>query len=230
MTVISTKPFQGFGAFFLPGLLEAVKLFFLIELILYLGTANTDQLVLGKMLNYIQSIKEGDHISFEIVFKLWHKKVYAYFFKKTASGDQAKELTQMAFIKLWNFKHTLSEDHPLDLQLFKIAKTTLLDYFRKLANDERNLKLYYHKASEDVVEQDQSFDTKEQLDLVLNLLPPTRKKVFVLNRLHGYSYKEISEQLSISPRTVEKHISLAMKQLHGYSSIPAIIFLIRFFQ
>ncbi|WP_146610902.1 RNA polymerase sigma factor [Pedobacter cryoconitis] len=182
------------------------------------------------MLNYIQNIKKGDHISFEVVFKLCHKKVYAYFFKKTASEDQAKELTQLAFIKLWNFKHTLSEEHPMDLQLFKIAKTTLLDYFRKQANEERNLKLYYHKASEETVEQDQSFETRQQLDLVLNVLPPTRKKVFVLNRLQGYSYKEISEQLSISPRTVEKHISLAMKQLHGYSSIPAIIFLIRFFQ
>lgn len=181
------------------------------------------------MLNYTQNIKEGDHISFEIVFKLWHKKVYAYFFKKTASADQAKELTQMAFIKLWNFRHTLSEEHPLDLQLFKIAKTTLLDYFRKLANEERSLKLFYQKATEDVVAHDQSFETKQQLDLVLNVLPPTRKKVFVLNRLHGYSYKEIAEQLSISPRTVEKHISLAMKQLHGYSSIPALIFLIRFF-
>ncbi|KIO75363.1 hypothetical protein TH53_20990 [Pedobacter lusitanus] len=180
------------------------------------------------MLNYIQNIKEGDHVSFEIVFKLWHKKVYAYFFKKTASEDQATELTQLAFIKLWNFKHTLSEEHPIDLQLFKIAKTTLLDYFRKLANDERNLKLYYHKAAGEVNEQDRSFETRQQLDQVLNVLPPTRKKVFVLNRLHGYSYKEISEQLSISPRTVEKHISLALKQLNSYSSIPAIIFLIRF--
>lgn len=180
------------------------------------------------MLNYIQNIKEGDHISFEIVFKLYHKKVYAYFFKKTASEDQAQELTQLAFIKLWNFKHTLSEDYALDLQLFKIAKTTLLDYFKKLANDDRNLKLYYNKASEEGAEQNQNFENKQQLDVVLNVLPPTRKKVFVLNRLQGYTYKEISEQLSISPRTVEKHISLAMKQLHASASLPAIIFLIRY--
>ncbi|PTS94109.1 hypothetical protein DBR11_24075 [Pedobacter sp. HMWF019] len=63
------------------------------------------------------------------------------------------------------------------------------------------------------------------MELALSVLPPTRKKVFLLSRLHGYSYKEISEQLSISPRTVEKHISLAIKQLSGYSYVPAIIFL-----
>ncbi|WP_158542133.1 RNA polymerase sigma factor [Pedobacter chinensis] len=180
------------------------------------------------MSNYIQNIREGDHISFEIVFKLWHRKVYAYFFKKTASESQAEELTQLAFIKLWRFKHTLTEELPLDVQLFKIAKTTLLDYFKKILNDERNLKVYHQelvKSSEEVAE---LYEAKQQLEVVLNCLPPTRKQVFVLSRLHGYSYKEIAEQLSISPRTVEKHISLAVKQLNGYAYAPALIVLLGF--
>jgi len=177
------------------------------------------------MLNYIHNIKEGDHVSFEIVFTLCHKKVYAYFFKKTASEDIAQELTQLAFIKLWNFKHTLSEEHELDLQLFRIAKTTLLDYFKKLSNDERNLKHYYHNLSEEAVDQNQKFETNQQLEVALSVLPPTRKKVFILSRLQGYSYKEISEQLSISPRTVEKHISLAVKQLDGYAYLPLFLLL-----
>ena len=140
----------------------------------------------------------------------------------------AEELTQLAFIKLWRFKHTLTEDFPLDVQLFKIAKTTLLDYFKKLANDERNLKLYNANLTDKIVEQSLQFDTKKQLEDVLSCLPPTRKQVYVLNRLHGYSYKEIAEQLSISPRTVEKHISLAVKQLNGYAYLPAFIILINF--
>lgn len=177
------------------------------------------------MPNYIRDIKEGDHISFEIVFTLWHKKVYAYFLKKTASEDQAQELTQLAFIKLWNFRQTLSEEYGFDQQLFRIAKTTLLDYFKKLANDERNLKLYHQETAAEKTSHSQVYEARQELEIALSLLPPTRKKVFLLSRLHGYSYKEISEQLSISPRTVEKHISLALKQLSGYSFLPAIIFL-----
>jgi len=180
------------------------------------------------MLNYIQNIKKGDHLAFEMVFKLFHKKLYAYFLKKTASEDMAQELTQLAFIKLWGFKHTLSETIELDLQLFRIAKTTLLDYFKKQANDERNLKLYYNRLSEDAADQNQNFETNQQLEVALSLLPPTRKKVFILNRLQGYSYKEISEQLSISPRTVEKHISLALKQLNGYAYLPMFILVVKY--
>ena len=178
------------------------------------------------MSNYIQNIRQGNHTSFEIVFKLWHKKVYGYFFKKTACDDLAEELTQLAFIKLWRFKHTLTEDFPIDVQLFKIAKTTLLDYFKKLANDERNLKLYSADLTYKIAEQSLQFDINKQLEVVLNCLPPTRKQVFVLNRIHGYSYKEIAEKLSISPRTVEKHISLAIKQLNGYAYLLIFIFLL----
>ncbi|UKT63493.1 RNA polymerase sigma factor [Pedobacter mucosus] len=173
------------------------------------------------MSNYIQNIKEGDHISFEIVFKLWHRKIYAYFLKKTNAENQAEELTQQTFIKLWRFKHTLSEDFTLDVQLFKIAKTTLLDYFKKQINDERNLKNYHLELSDSSHSEVNRYDIKQQLESVLNCLPPTRKQVFVLNRLQGYSYKEIAEQLSISPRTVEKHISLAVKQLNGYAYLLA---------
>ena len=178
------------------------------------------------MSDYIQNIRQGNHTSFEIVFKLWHKKVYGYFLKKTASDDLAEELTQLAFIKLWRFKHTLTEDFPLDVQLFKIAKTTLLDYFKKLANDERNLKIYSADLADKIAEQSLQFDINKQLEVVLNCLPPTRKQVFVLNRVHGYSYKEIAEKLSISPRTVEKHISLAIKQLNGYAYLPIFVFLL----
>ncbi|MFW0714584.1 RNA polymerase sigma factor [Pedobacter sp. N23S346] len=177
------------------------------------------------MSNYIQEIKQGNHLSFEIVFRLYHKKVYAYFFKKTLCQDQAEELTQMAFIKLWRFKHTLTEDFTLDIQLFKIAKTTLLDYFKKAANDEKNLKIYHAERVESIQNVAQSYDNKQQLEVVLDCLPPTRKQVFVLNRLHGYSYKEIAEKLSISPRTVEKHISLAIKQL-GYLYFPLFLLLL----
>lgn len=178
------------------------------------------------MSDYIENIRLGDHTSFEIVFKLWHKKVYGYFFKKTGCDEISQELTQLAFIKLWRFKHTLSDEFPLDAQLFRIARTTLLDHLKKLANDDRNLKLYRVELGDKAAEQSLHFDTKKQLEVVLNCLPPTRKKIFVLSRIQGYSYKEIASQLSISPKTVEKHISLAIKQLNGYAYFPALIFLI----
>lgn len=175
------------------------------------------------MQDYIQNIINDDQWAFEMVFKLSHKKIYAYYVKKTASTELADELTQLAFIKLWRFRHTLAADISLDIQLFRIAKTTLLDHFKKVATEERNLRSYYQDYSPDTTIFPTAYETNEQISAILDRLPPTRRQVFILSRIEGYSYAEIAARLSISPRTVEKHISLALKQLGGYAGATMII-------
>lgn len=175
------------------------------------------------MEDYIHKIIEGDEVAFEIIFRLNHKKVYAYFQKKTASTELADELTQLAFIKIWRFRHTLALDLSLDIQLFRVAKTTLLDHFKKIATEERKIKSFYQDNISSLYTPTSDYETRQQLESVLSCLPPTRKKVFILSRIEGYSYNEIAERLSISPRTVEKHISLALKQLGGYAPAAIIV-------
>lgn len=58
------------------------------------------------------------------------------------------------------------------------------------------------------------------LEQAIEQMAPVRKRVFKLSKVEGYSYKEIAEMLSISPKTVENHISQALKQLRAaFSSI-----------
>lgn len=175
------------------------------------------------MEGYIQNIIQGDEIAFEIVFNLSHKKVYAYFMKKTASTELADELTQLAFIKLWCSRHTLNSGLNLDIQLFRIAKTTLLDHFKKVATERRKLTSFYLDSTAAPLVSSNNYETNQQLETILNQLPPTRRKVFVLSRIDGYTYDEIARLLSISPKTVERHISLAIKQLGGYGGAAVIL-------
>ncbi|WP_177192330.1 RNA polymerase sigma factor [Chitinophaga arvensicola] len=175
------------------------------------------------MQEHIKNIIDDDPVAFETVFKLSHKKIYAYYIKKTASTELADELTQLAFIKLWRFRHTLTADISLDIQLFRIAKTTLLDHFKKVATEERNLRSYYRDHAPDTAVSPVTYEANEQLSAILDRLPPTRRQVFILSRIEGYSYAEIAARLSISPRTVEKHISLALKQLGGYAGATIVI-------
>ena len=57
------------------------------------------------------------------------------------------------------------------------------------------------------------FETEDYFNTAVKSLPPVRKKVFMLNRLQGLSYKEIAQQLSISINTVEDHMSKALRQI-----------------
>src|ERR1700754_3250929 len=69
--------------------------------------------------------------SFTEVFHLYYAKVYHHFLKKTHSPATAREIAQLSFIKLWEFRHTLSEEIPLDIQLFHIASGSFIDYLRR---------------------------------------------------------------------------------------------------
>ena len=170
------------------------------------------------MSEFIGDLKFGNEVAFEKVFRLWHKKVYGYFISKTASTDLADDLTLDVFIKLWRFRRSLSEDHLLEHQLFRIAKSVLLDYFRTESTARRHLSLYSDEM-EGCHTGENQFEIRQQLYALLNKLPPVRKNVFILSKLHGYTYKEIAEQLSISPRTVENHVLLATKHLAKYSTV-----------
>jgi RNA polymerase sigma factor (sigma-70 family) len=56
-------------------------------------------------------------------------------------------------------------------------------------------------------------------------MPAMRRKIFELSRFGGMSYKEIAVELSLSVKTVEHHISRALKQLQHIISILAPLFL-----
>ena len=170
----------------------------------------------------IAEIKSGGEPSFTEVFNQCYTRVYHYFLKKTRSPEYARELVQLTFIKLWQFRHTLSEEHSLDLQLFNIAGTTLIDFLRQQNTQRKMLsQLAVRAAQEEIPAETVSgngFEEDDYLHSLTRTLPPVRKKVFILSRIHGHSYKEIAAQLSISSKTVEDHMVKALRHLRSIAS------------
>ncbi len=160
----------------------------------------------------VLAIKQSSESQFENSYARYHRKVYAYFYQKTNSAYMAEELLQLSFIKLWNFRHTLDESILLEPQLFTIARSCLLDYLRMQANQTRMIESLKTEAIVHA-ETQKEFDSDRHIQGLLNILPPVRKQVFLLSRLEGFSNKEIADKFEVSIRTVEKHISLAIKQL-----------------
>jgi len=170
-------------------------------------------------MDIVAYLQQGDKFVFEQTFFDWHEKVYAYFLLKTKNTSTSEELTQLTFIKLWNYRHTLKLEHSLEIQLFRIARTTLIDDLRLRARQRKMKQELMQTANMEFYNPATEVESHRQIAFALNALPPVRKKVFILKHKHGFSYKEIADRLSISNRTVEKHISLAIKQLKKILSI-----------
>lgn len=174
----------------------------------------------------ITDIKKGDQVAFQAVYDLFHIKLFHYYLKRTRTEEGAKDLTQQAFIKLWQSRHTLSEAHTLDAQLFTIANSVYIDHLRKQATERR----YQYQLEDDLDEQSslvyhahRDYETADYLHAVSEDLPPVRKNVFILKVDKGYSNKEIAEKLSVSIKTVEDHYSKALKHVRSIVMIATFL-------
>lgn len=167
-------------------------------------------------MEYIAELTSGCLQTFQEVYRLYNQKLYAYILKKTNSEYMAEEVVQLTFIRLWEKRRNLSAEYGLSAQIFKMAGTILIDQLRKEAISQKHLS---------IVETERAQPAAPDLDLeileqAIEQMAPVRKKVFKLSKLDGYSYKEIAELLSISPKTVENHMAKALKQLRAaFSSI-----------
>ncbi|MHA4810048.1 RNA polymerase sigma factor [Flavitalea flava] len=166
------------------------------------------------MNDIVTNIKSGDIESFKLIYYQYHKKLYYYVLKHTQSEYLAEETVQMTFIKLWEKREGLTEDLELSPQLFRVAKSTMIDLLRKegkrqdhtaaLANESSDLRFEPEPLKKDEL---------QHVYTIIEGMSPVRKTVFKLSRFNGLPHKEIAQQLSISPKTVENHIGRALRQL-----------------
>lgn len=168
-------------------------------------------------MNIVVAIKEGDEAVFQQVFEQYSARLYSFIFKKTGSDYLSEEAVQETFIKLWHYRATLNETLPISVQLFRIARTTLIDAIRK----QNNLLAAFAKLPQPQVQSltwdKVSYnDLNQQLKQHIAAMPPMRRKVFLLSRVEELSHKEIAALLAISTKTVEKHIAEALKQLRPH--------------
>ncbi|MGJ7029598.1 RNA polymerase sigma factor [Niabella hirudinis] len=161
---------------------------------------------------------------FESVFYQNYDRLYSGFFKKTRSEAIAQELTQLSFIKFWEYRASFTADLPTELQLNRKAKLVYIDWLRKEAH-QRRIAAELSKHS-NAGQTSNSFELTHTLQIALDKLPPIRKKVFTLAYVEGFSYKEIAGDLGISVKTVDAHIQKALKQLRKMLAFYAVLSLI----
>ncbi|MCW1734359.1 RNA polymerase sigma factor [Anaerorudis cellulosivorans] len=157
----------------------------------------------------IRAFKNGDQKAFEKLFERYHKKLYAYLMRLLDSKEDAEEIVQESFIKIWEKREEFIEGYSFDAFLFKIAKNTFLNFTREKVN-RRVFEDHFQLINE--VESGKTDDyvifkeTREIIRLIIEGMPPRRREVFMMRKVEGLSRKEISEKLGISVITVDSQL------------------------
>ena len=157
----------------------------------------------------IRAFKKGDQKAFEKLFNQYHKKLYAYLMRLLGSKEDAEEIVQESFIKIWEKREEFIEGYSFDAFLFTIAKNTFLNFTREKVN-RRVFEDHFQIINE--MESDKTDDyvifkeTREIIRLIIEGMPPRRREVFMMRKVEGLSRKEISEKLGISVITVDSQL------------------------
>jgi RNA polymerase sigma-70 factor (ECF subfamily) len=159
---------------------------------------------------------------FASIFRQHQQSVYRLALRVTKSPQQANDIVQEVFLKLWEHRHSISEIENMDAWLSRVVKNKLTDFLRKAAADGRLRASLWRKIQHRQNDTQQPLEVKESGILVhdaVEQLPDQRKIVYRLNRETGMSYQEIADQLSISKHTVKNQLYLAIRFLQKRLSI-----------
>ncbi|MDB5022891.1 MAG: polymerase sigma-70 factor [Mucilaginibacter sp.] len=157
----------------------------------------------------VKLLKSGDKKAFEQLYHNYKVRIYQNIFKMIKSDEISEELLQDLFVKIWTGRENLDPEKSFRSYLFKIAENLVYDFFRKVA---LNKKLESYLTTLAVSENspvEQYMYYKEGtyfLTKAIEQLPPRRKQVYILCKIEGKSYEEVSRLLGVSISTVNEHI------------------------
>lgn len=164
------------------------------------------------MENLVNSIKSGNELAFSQAYHSSKDKLYGWALNKTHSAYLAQELLQQTYCKLWASRASLNPQLPVEVQIFRIARSLLVDEIRRQIRIKQQYELLPVPETEaDLVWQAcAERELKNRMEDALLTLHPTARKVFTLSRESGLTNNEIAKTLSISIKTVEYHITKAL--------------------
>ncbi|WP_215223275.1 RNA polymerase sigma factor [Echinicola shivajiensis] len=175
-------------------------------------------------------LRQDDNAAFQLIFDRYWKRLFAYAYSVYRDEGVCEDCVQEIFISLWKNNKETTILH-LESYLFKAIKYKLSAHIKKLKFDfahEEELKSLSIPQHENT--NMEYHELEEILTAHINKLSGKCREVFVLSRLKNRSNSEIAKELNISKRTVEGHISMALKQLRSqlretsYLTVPPILF------
>ncbi len=161
----------------------------------------------------VERLQKGDIEAFNAVFEKYGSRLFGFAFKYLKSKEEAEELVQDVFLKVWENRKNLKKEYSLKSYLFTISYHDICKFFRrKELNDKLKEEIVQtRETAENPKDRIDYQSTLEQIEKVIEKLPSKQKVAFEKSRKEGKSTREIAKEMKLSPGTVDNYISAALK-------------------
>ena len=161
-------------------------------------------------------LRSGDRSAFSEIYNRYWKNIFTVASNKIGQLEEAEEIVQDIFISLWNRREEIVITSNLNAYLAVSAKYRVIkilakrNQYNKYAIHSQNHIPLTANSTEDWFE---FVELRSRLEILVSKLPEKCRLVYKASREDGYSQKQISAEFGISEKTVEAHISKALKSL-----------------
>jgi RNA polymerase sigma-70 factor (ECF subfamily) len=161
-------------------------------------------------------VANGDKQAYRQLFEQYWDQVYGAGLYLTKSPEQARDLAQDIFLKLWDTRLKLPGIRNFSAYLHTITRNLVYDHLRTRVFRESNkefLLQYFSTAESSPHEQLEQKQLSDLLREAIGNLPPQLRQVFLLSRMEGLSHEEIGQRLHISPLSSKTYMTRALAVL-----------------
>jgi len=162
-------------------------------------------------------------IMVEYLFRKYYKILRAYAYRLSGDKDIAEDIVQDVYYELWKKRDDLVMENAIKFYLFRATYTKTINYLNSKSYTSQetldqstewhiqNIYLQSHQSDQETLLIYK--EIQQEINVAINALPEQCRRVFLLSRKHELKNREIAEQLGISVKAVEKHISKALAAL-----------------
>ncbi len=161
----------------------------------------------------IEDVKTGKASAFDALYRIYCDRLYSFAFSVLKSKEDAEEVVQSTFFKIWERRQSINNEYNFKSFLFTIAYNVTVDILRVRLKEKKYRDNILDKATSNynLEEKIEFGDLLDCVQQIVKELPPRKKEIYQLSRVEQLSYKEIAERLGISVKTVENGINFSIK-------------------
>ena len=171
----------------------------------------------------VKRAADGDDSAFEELVRRYEKRVYNMTLRMTGNAEDALDISQEAFIRVWRSLGKFKGNAKFSTWLFRIVSNLCTDHLRRLSR-RREMPLAVSADDEERETEiadgsfapDAAFEREElrrELDRAIDTLAPEHREIFLMREVYSLSYAEISETLGIEEGTVKSRLHRAREHL-----------------
>lgn len=189
-------------------------------------TATSDGSTARSDAELIRKVKGGDVQAFEQLFNRHQKRVYNLVYRMVGNEQDAADLTQEVFVRIFNSRRTLKDEATFVAWLRTVATNICRDHFRKVGRTikadslDAPISLEEGEVQREVEDwssnPERAFDRKdlqEATTRAMNSLSDEHRTVVVLHHIEGMDVRDIARELDIAEGTVKSRLARARDEL-----------------